>query len=323
MVFFLYGPETFLSKRKLSEIIEKRRLKYKSGLNFAKIEISEDNFDDFKNKVETVSMFQEKKLIVVKNALLAPKSLQEKIKKYLKEKDLFEKENIVLIFFEEVEIKNKTELYKLLLKKSFKKQEFKNLPPSKIIAFIKKEVEEKKGEISSAAAEKLSSYCGNDVWHLENELNKVISFKKGKIIQSSDVENLCEEDVETNVFKTIEAIANKNKRLAVKLISDHFNVGGKDEKIIFSMIVYQFRNLIKIRSVLDKNRKQGDFSNAYGQLVKSGIHPFVVRKNLPIARSFPMDELKKIYQKLFELDYQIKMGRVDMKLGIEMFIAGL
>ena len=61
MILFLYGPDNFRSKKKLEEIINQHRLKYKSGLNFAKIESNKDEewFDQFKKRVETVSMFQE------------------------------------------------------------------------------------------------------------------------------------------------------------------------------------------------------------------------------------------------------------------------
>mgnify|MGYP001070056115 CR=1 FL=1 len=322
MILFLYGPDTFRSKRKLSEIIEKYRLKYKSGLNFAKIELSEDNLNELREIIETTSMFQERKLIVLKNVFSLSKSLQKRISEYLKKRELFESKNIILIFFEEGEIKNKNNLFKLLLKRSFKEQEFKEPPLSDTKVFIKKETEKLHGKIHPLALEKLIFYYGNNLWQLENEIKKLISFKKGGVIQAEDIENLCEANINLNIFDTIEAISKKNKKRALKLVSKHFQAGENELKIL-AMIIYQFRILIKIKSILEENKNNIKSSKLHQQFQKSGVHPFVIKKTFPIIKNFSMEELKSIYQKLFNLDLKIKTGKIEPKLGIEMFVMEL
>ena len=215
MILFLFGPDTFRSKKKLNEIIKKYRSKYKSGLNFAKIEATEEGFENLKKRAETISMFKEKKLIVFKGSLAASKSFQEKVKKYLEEKKIFEDKNIILIIFEEGETKKTNSFLKLLIKKSLKKQEFKELPPGKIKDFIKKETESSGGKIHPLAIDKLVSYCGNDLWQIEKELKKLIAFKFREEIQEKDIKNLCEANINPNIFETIEAISRKNKKLFV------------------------------------------------------------------------------------------------------------
>jgi len=83
MIIFLYGQDTYRSRLKLNEIIEKHRNIYKSGLNLRYIDFKEKNFQTFADEIKSISMFKEKKLIVLKNAFLN-KGLQEQ----LKEKDL-------------------------------------------------------------------------------------------------------------------------------------------------------------------------------------------------------------------------------------------
>lgn len=322
MVIFIYGPDTFRSNRKISEIIKEYRSKYKSGLNFVQIELTEDRFSELQDAIETSSMFNEKKLIIIKNAFSASKELKKRISDYLSRKDLFENKDIILIFFEKGAIKNKNVLFKLLVKKSFKKQEFKQLPPHRVKLLIKEEVEELGGRIHPVALERLLLYYGNDLWQLTNELKKLVSFKKNETIQAEDVENLCETSIDLNIFKTIEAISDKNKKRALKLISKHFQVGENESKV-FSMIVYQFRTLIKVKSILEENRSDRISMSSRERFRKSGVHPFVIRKTIPIARNFSMEELKKIYQKLFNLDLKIKTGRIEPRLGIDMFITGL
>ncbi|HOK35344.1 MAG TPA: DNA polymerase III subunit delta [Candidatus Pacearchaeota archaeon] len=322
MIIFLFGPDTFRSKRKLQEIIKEYRLKHKSGLNFVQIEAKEEkSFEEFKKRVETASMFEETKLIVFKNTLSLPKDFQEKIKNYLKERKLFEKDNIVLIFFEEEDVKKNSSLYKFLAEKSFKTQEFKELPPAKLNLWIQKEAKNLGGTIEPKAIERLIFFFGDDLWQIGQELKKLIAFKNKEKITQKDVETLCRENLDPNIFETIEAISQKNKKRALKLLSEHLETDENALRIL-SMIVYQFRNLIKIKSFTE-NSSFSSWQFSYQASKILGLHPFVIKKTLPIAQQFSMEELKNIYQKLLELDYQIKTGKIAPEVGIEMFVTTL
>jgi len=321
MILFLYGSDNFRSKKKLEEIITQHRLKYKSGLNFVKIKNNKDEewFDYFKKRVETVSMFKENKLIVLENVFSSPKYLQDKFKNYLEEKKIFEKKDIVLVVFEEGEIKKTNTLFKFLLKNSFKKQEFKNLTPSRLKIWIQKEVKNYKGKIDDEAISLLITYVGNDLWQIDQEIKKLIAFANGETIKKENVNALCEPLIDPNIFETIESISKKDKKRALLLISEHLKEGENEIKIL-SMIVYQFRNLLKLKSLTPELKS---FFNVYQIQKITGLHPFVIKKTLPIAKKFSIEELKDIYQKLLELDFQIKTGKIEPRLGIEMFITNL
>lgn len=316
MVFFLYGLNTFISQRKLKEIIDKYRSKYKSGFNLLKIEPTDEGFEKIKDVIETSSMFPEKKLLIIENFFSTNKNLQEKFQDYFEKINIFEKENILLIIYERKEIDKRNKFFKILLKKSFKKQEFLEYLPFKTKAFIENEVKKLGGQISSLAVDELIIFFGNNLWQIENELQKLVAYKEGKIIEREDIENLCSVNIDFNIFKTIEAISKKDKRNALKLISKHFEKGENEIKIL-SLINYQFRNLIKIKSLINEKK-------SFFQIIKiSHLHPFIVKKTFSIAKNFSMEELKNIYKKLLETDFAIKTGKVDPKLGIEMFISSL
>ncbi len=313
MVLFLYGPDTFRSKKKLQEIVNRYCLKYKSGLNLAKIEASSEGFEQLKERIETTSMFKEKKLIIFKNVFSTPAYLQEKVEKYLIEKNIFKDENLILIFFQEGEIQKPNELFKLLFERSFKKQEFKELPIWKLKIFIRKYWNCK---IDNRAIEKLILSCGNNLWEIESELEKIIAFKKGEKITDKDIENLSPQNIQTNIFKTLDLISQKNKKRALKLLFNHLEKGENEIKLL-SMMIFQFRNILKIKNLIDQKKSLLQIQKL------SGLHPFLIKKISPIVQNFSIEELKKIYQKLLELDFKIKSGRVDAKTGIEMFIAEL
>ncbi len=314
MLFSLYGENTLLAKRKLNEIIEKYRSKYKSGLNLIKIEANEENFEKLKDAIETISMFQEKKLIILENLFSSPPKIQEKFYNYLEKKEIFKNDRINVIIFEKKLPDKKLKFFRLIIKKSFKSQEFPKLNNLQLKKFIKKEVESLNGKIQEEAIDKLIFHCNSDIWQIENEIKKLIAFKEKEIITTKDVEDLCVSNFDISIFETIESIAKKQKQKAINLLMDHFKKGENELKIL-AMINFQFRNLIKVKSLLN-NKK-----NIYQIQKITGLHPFVVRKTVFLAKNFNLEELKNIYKKLFETDLLIKTGKIDPKIGIEKFIA--
>ncbi len=65
MLILLYGEDTYRSRQKLKEIVKKYKAKHQSGLNLVRFSNSEINLDKIKEKIESVSMFDEKKLILL------------------------------------------------------------------------------------------------------------------------------------------------------------------------------------------------------------------------------------------------------------------
>ena len=81
------------------------------------------------------------------------------------------------------------------------------------------------------------------------------------------------------------------------------------------MINFQFRNLLTIKELIEKKLPY------YKIINKSSLHPFIVKKSYQQAQKFTLQELKKIYQKIFETDLNIKTGRLDPQTALDLFIA--
>jgi len=50
------------------------------------------------------------------------------------------------------------------------------------------------------------------------------------------------------------------------------------------------------------------------------LHPFVIKKSLWQARKFSLEELKRIYRKIFQIDLNIKTGRLDPQIALDLLI---
>jgi DNA polymerase III delta subunit len=59
----------------------------------------------------------------------------------------------------------------------------------------------------------------------------------------------------------------------------------------------------------------------YSILKKTQLNPFVVKKSYQQAQRFNLQELKKIYRKIFQADLDIKTGKTEPETALDLFIA--
>jgi DNA polymerase III delta subunit len=321
MIIFLCGEDTYRARQKLKEIIEHYEKIHKSGLNLKYFDCSkkeEISFSDLKDEIRQTSMFKEKKLIVITNPFSNP-ALKEEFSKETRPrqgsggqaKGLLKSEDIILLY-QEGEINKKDTLFKFL-KKNVKCQEFKALGGQKLKTWIKKEFEKYEVKIEPPALEKFIDYVGDDLWRASNEIKKLVNYKKSKIIKAEDIELQVRSKIETDIFKTIDAIAQKNKKQALDLLHKHLEKGDSPLYLL-SMINYQFRNLLIVKDFIEKHKPYNII------LKRSGLHPFVVKKSYFQSQQFTLEELKKIYQKIFKVDLDIKTGRIEPETALDLLV---
>lgn len=190
--------------------------------------------------------------------------------------------------------------------------------------WVKKEFKKYQAKIDSAVLEKLIEFVGNDLWQMSNEIKKLVVYKTGhnqartvtKVcpeIEREDVELLVKPKIETDIFETIDAIAAKNKKRALKLLKAHLEKGDSPF-YLFSMINFQFRNLLIIKDLMERNLSLYRFTD---------LHPYTIKKTLALSERFRFPELKKIYQKIFQLDLDVKTGKIEPEMALDLLITEL
>ena len=74
---------------------------------------------------------------------------------------------------------------------------------------------------------------------------------------------------------------------------------------ILKMIIFQFRNLLIIKS---------------SQARPSSMHPYVFQKLYPLTKVISLETLKFMYQRLLYYDGDIKHGNIDGQIALEMLL---
>lgn len=311
-IILIHGKNNVFSKEKLEEILKERKQFFAE--DFVIFDFSQDDCDFYsiKSELNNESMFFKKRVVVIKSAF-EDKTFKEV---FLDKKEFLEKINGLIIFFEEKSIPKIDSLYKLI-KKQGNIYEFENIDASEAKAFITKKLKNNNFKIEATALTLLNNSVNNDLWKLKYELEKLMAFKvKEKDITKKDVEDLVRQEVESDIFKTIDAIAKKDKKEALRLIHDHLEKGDS-APYVFSMIAFQFRNMLIIKNTLEKHPEFNQF-----QLKKElkGINPFVIQKSLWLIKNFSLAQLEKVYRKIFQMDISVKSGKLDSEEAIEMLL---
>ena len=324
MIIFLYGEDTFRSRQKLKELKDKfLRDIDPSGNSLVVLGGENITLNEINEIVASPSLFSKKRMIVIEDIFSnKDKDIFEALKNYFSQKEKGQ-ENIV-IFWDEVisEDMNKNKLFSFLSKQKFT-QEFRKLSNTETINWIKKEFQKRDAKIKPQAAILLSSLVGSDLWQINNEINKLINFKKAQCllgdkvceaeIEKEDVENLVRGKFDENIFAFTDAISNKNKAQALNLFEKEIDA-GVTEGYLLHMIIRQFRILTQVRQALD----QGATSRKIANTLK--LHPFVAQKALTQVRNFSLLVLKYIFHNLVEIDKKIKTGQSDFKTELSLLI---
>lgn len=322
MIIFLYGEDSFRVSRKVAEIKQKYidSDKSASGLSVFDCEDDKGAIGKIINTALTPNLFSAKRLIIVKNLLSS--SLADAQKKFLgdlkkKGKNLFDDKDAVVVFEEKIKPKKSGSLFKFLEKNS-KSQEFERLSGVKLRQWALKEMAtiSPAAKISSQALEKLLAYCGEETGAVFSELSKLINYTDGGMIEEEDVEKLVRAKIDGNIFQMVDALWSNNKKAALEMLHRHLEKGD-DPFYILSMFFYQFRNMLKVADLREQGMPEHEIARA------TKLHPFVVKKSLSQVSRLPLEKLKLIYQKLGELDADVKTGKIEIKLGLDKFVAEL
>jgi len=180
--------------------------------------------------------------------------------------------------------------------------------------WVTKRAAELSGKIQSPAALLLGELVAGDPHAAEMELRKLLDYVDGRRpIETADVEELSAFHGEGKVFAMVDAIGQRNARLATQLL--HRLLEDDDPEYAFVMIVRQFRLLLLAREAIDRGHSPRE--------VLPGQPPFVVDKITAQARNFRMPDLEQAYHRLAATDLARKSSQQDLATALYTLIVSV
>ncbi len=339
MIIFLYGEDSFRSRQKLKELKEKfLREVDPSGHSLITLNGETVTIEKIDEAVGASSLFARKRMIVVERLLINKnQTVFNSVLNYLKnnfiggekktkgetrnKREKKGKEGNILVVWDEVneEKVKKNKLGRFLVSQPYA-YNFKPLSNTQAVAWVKHTVIKQGAIIQHQAAINLVSLFGSDLWALNNEIKKLVSYKRGQIVghgnqqdkvvvNREDVVAMSVGGLSSNIFALLDAISHKQKGLALNLLEKELAAGTAENYLLY-MLVRQFKILLQVRECLN----QGQTARVIANRLK--LHPFVVQKSLLPARRFSISVLKKLCQEFLAIDEQSKIGQTDIKIAL-------
>lgn len=315
-LYLLYGEELFLLETSLKKIksIFGETIK---GINY--ITIDETNYQELIANIETPSFGYEKKLIIARNTGLLKKEgkrknaelakTREKLETYIKENIEQINQSVVLVFIEE-DADSKQELYNIIDKLGVVCK-FDYQKPIQIEKRIQAICNGYQVNIDSSTMKYFIECCGTNMQDLINEIRKLIEYVgKGGKIQKEDIDKLAIKKLESVIFDLTDSLGKKEIAKALEVLKNLLYSKEPLQKILITLYNH-FKKLYFVELSLKYNK------DIISSLNLKPNQTFLVNKYKMQAKYFKETELKNILQDLRNLDYQYKIGQIDLQIGLE------
>lgn len=311
MIYLLYGTNYFLIKREIEKI--------KLENNIESIDVNNYNLentilDNILDDALTLSLFSQKKMIIVDNSYIFTPSVRKKgldhnidlLNKYIENPN---PDTILIFVVNEEKIDDRKKIVKLI-KINGNVIEFNEV--KNIDTFIKNELNDYK--MDAITINSFVNRVGDNLAIITSEIEKLKLYKNDdKIITKDDVFNVCSEQIDVDMNELTNSIVSKNISKSLKIYNELIKQGEEPLQIIIRL-ANQFRIIYQSKELTKKGYSNKDIADILG------IHPYRVKKALEISYKFPSKELLSILKKLSRIDEGIKMGNMDKNIALEQFI---
>ncbi len=332
MLYILWGEDAFSREEKLQEIKNSLGDLSLLSTNTSILDGQKLHIKELKAIGDAVPFLSPKRLLIIRGLLerFEPKEKSSKPKKNngSQENEALQIAGVisgfpastVVILIDDIAsrgspLKNNP-LYQALANQA-SVENFPILSGIKLNQWIQTRVTRKGGSISRKATEVLMTIIGGDLYVLSNEINKLVAFTAGSMIEEKDVRQVVSAAQEADIFALIESVMEHKSGQAEQILQKLLQNGIVPPQILV-LLARQVQNLVQIKDL--KNRKKP----VYEIQTRLGIrNPYAWNILSTRAEKYTLDQLKQIYRKLLEADLSIKSGKLEGELALNILVAEL
>jgi len=260
---------------------------------------------------ETLPVFSERRLLIVKRLDALPPSQQEALLPYLAKPC----PSTCLVFVAE----------KIDQRKKFF-QTFKTcgelipcqpLKEPQIPGWIKQRARHLKLTITEVAIAYLAERIGPDLMLLANELAKLsLSMDQDRTVQIQDLQAVMGPQQMPSIFLLTRAIGDRNSAEALRLLSALLS-GGEAPLMVLAMLIRQARQMRLANTLHGHGASPAEIAR------EVGISPYFLSELLVQTQRYTFDEIESAYRHLLATDSRLKRSRVDPQFLLEDLILRL
>ena len=306
MTYLILGNNEII-KEHINKIIKENNINRESISSY---DLETDNIMSALEDINTLSIFSDKKLVIVYN-------IESLIKKDDKNNELYvselikylnnQSDNILIISGKSLPNRKKL----ITSFDSFStKIEATNFDINSCINELLNGY-----KISNNDIELLKTYCSNDLLRIKNEIEKLKLYRfDEKQITRDDIESLVKKDLDKTIFDLINSVEKGTKNRSFDIYKELKEQNEEDMKIL-SMLANNYRLIYQIKN-LTYTKTDNEIKEILG--ISNPKRISVLRSK---GYNYTNKDLENILSFLADLDYKIKNGLMDKETAVYLFLA--
>lgn len=334
MIYILWGEDQFSMEETIQDIKNSLGEATLLATNTNILEGQKLTLNELKSVGEAMPFLCEKRLVIVKG-LLERFEPKDKINRNKKSNASVDKQDesrslaecikglpqsTIMVIIDTIEVRKTSlqnnALFNAILPQA-KVRSFPMMKGVKLSQWIQSRVAQQSSSISRQATNILIEIIGSDLYTMANEINKLVSFTAGRMIEEKDVRMVVSAAREEDIFTVVDAIMDWNCGLGEEILQKLLQSGVAPSQILV-LLARQVQLLIRFKEFKSQKRSLAEIQG------KLGItYSFIWDKISKRAERYTIGRLKEIYQNLLQTDLEIKTGRFDGDLALNLLIADL
>jgi DNA polymerase-3 subunit delta len=189
--------------------------------------------------------------------------------------------------------------------------------PARLAAWLARRAEASGGEIAPDAADALAEAITRegtiDLAVADSELEKLLTYAGDRCVTAEDVALLVTRVDIDRIFALLDELSERRGAQAAGILHRFLDEGEPPLRLL-AMVGRQFRVLALARALMDEGTPQAELGRHLP------IPPFAVSKVTRQARGFGAAELDGALRLLLQADADVKTGRMDPVLALDLFV---
>lgn len=295
------GNETYISLQKVKRDIF--QIQQEETLEYLSLDGEKTKAAEIVDIISSPSLFSTKRILLVKRIYRNKEKEQilNFLLKYL-QNDISDH----IFLWEDQKVSSVTKYVKFFKAKNLL-EEYTQLNKRTFLTWAKEEIKEKGINIDSYSISLLSQYSNFNPERFENNLMKLKLTEKEKITEE-DIKEFSADTLEQDIWKLLDEINNQDGKPL--LLMEKLFKQDVDPNYLIAMIARNIRIVCMTKDLLRRNV-------AYPQLASIlKVPPFTLKPIVDASNRYSDEKISNIYEKLTSLDYEIKVGRIEPKLGL-------
>ncbi len=306
-VYLISGSSFRLINEKVNDIV-------KNSKNVVTFDLTNNTMEEIIVEAGYFSLFNEEKYIIVKNAdFFGSGKVNEKnteiLLKYLENPNSLS----ILIFItnEKLDMRKKITKY---IKDKYTLITIDNLKSYEIEAKVKDIFKKHNLQIGDESIKYIVTNSLNNYDLVIGEVEKILLYyEDNSVVSFNDLTRIVAKSINTNNFLFVDAVTKGDLSESLSLLND-LKTMKVEPTILISLIARSFRYMYNIKVLQNEGVRE------YEMMRRLNLLDWQLNKYLKDAFIYKIAELESILKKLAKLDLDIKSGKIDKFIGLELFI---